>query len=453
MNPAAIPIDRSRPPAPRALEPFRFPPFEHRRISDGLELWTAVRREVPLVYLELLSPGGGLHDPPGRSGLAALTAGLMDEGAGGRDSTEIARAVERLGGYLHASADWDATSVSTSVLSRHLDAALGLAAEVATAPDFPLEEIERLRQRTLAEIERRRAQPSSVARVALHRAIFGDAAYGQPLVGTTESVEAATREEIVEFYERRIAVSGCHLIAVGDLDPERLAASAAAAFGGLARRPAEEAPVIEPLDRQRPRVVVVDRPGAAQTELRVGLPGIARDDPDYVAATVLNTLLGGKFMSRINLNLRERNGFTYGANSRFLARRRAGPFVISAAVGNEVAAAAAREIVGELRRIRERPVTPVELEDTRSYLLGVFPYTVQTLGGVAGRLDDLAVYGLPHDHYDRLPGRLASVTADQLLEVARRLIDPERLVIVAAGPGDPLADDLAALGEVRVESP
>jgi zinc protease len=197
---------------------------------------------------------------------------------------------------------------------------------------------------------------------------------------------------------------------------------------------------------------VVDRPGAAQTELRLGHAGVPRTHPDYIPLVMVNTLLGGKFTSRINMNLRERHGFTYGASSRFVARQGPGPFMVSAAVATESAGAAAREVLHELRRIREEPVEPGEIAETRSYMVGVFPYTMQTIGDIAKRLETLTVFGLPDDYYPRYLERLAALTREELLEAARRHLDPDRIAVVAVGPAEVVEPQLAGLGPVTVWS-
>ncbi len=195
-------------------------------------------------------------------------------------------------------------------------------------------------------------------------------------------------------------------------------------------------------------VIVVDRPDSAQTELRLGHVGVARTHPERARLTLLNALLGGKFTSRINLNLRERNGFTYGASTRFVDRRSPGPFVVSAAVATGVAGAATREVLGELERIRSEPVAAEELEETKSYLIGVFPYTLQTVGGLLGRLEELAIYGLPDDHFDRSIAQIEDAGEAKLLELARAHIRPAEMLIVAAGPAAELVPQMSPFGDV-----
>ncbi len=224
-----------------------------------------------------------------------------------------------------------------------------------------------------------------------------------------------------------------------------------AAFGSAPGAPAPALPAIRPAARRARTVHVVDRPGAAQTELRLGHPASRAATRTTSRWWCMNTLLGGKFTSRINLNLRERHGFTYGASSRFVPRRGPGPFLVGAAVATESTGAAAREVLTELRRIREELVEPEELEETRSYLAGIFPYTVQTIGDITKRLETLAVFELPDDYFDGYVERLTAVTREQVLEVAERHLDPERITIVAVGPAEELARQMEDLGPVEVK--
>lgn len=443
-------MEHSAPPRPGPVRPFRFPRFERRRLGGGLDLLAAPVRRTPLVHLILVAPRGAGSHSGRRAGLAALTASLLDEGTRRYDSRRLARAVERLGGYLSTSADWDATRISMHLLAEHLDAGLELLAEVATAPTFPEGEVERLRGRTLAEIRRRSAFPAVLTGQELARRLYGGSPYGAPLLGTERSVTALGRPAVVRFYERHVATRGATLVAVGDLDPDRLAGSAAAALAGFARAAAPEPLAIAPSEPAAVRVIVLDRPHAAQTELRLGHAGPPRTHPDHPSIVVLNSILGGKFISRLNLNLRERRGLTYGVSSQFAGRRGPGPFVVAAAVATESAGAAVRESIAELRRLRERLVEREEIDDAREYLLGVFPYTVQSLDGIGRRLEDLVVFALADDYYERLPDELRRVDRRQVREAARRHLHPERLTIVAVGPAERLRAQLAPFGHLRI---
>jgi zinc protease len=408
--------------------------------------------QASLVELALLLPAGGRFDPAGGAGLASMVSGLLDEGTQERSALEIASAVERLGGRLETGADWNVASVSVRLLDRYLEEGLRLLAEVATRPTFPDEEVERARRHRLTDLLRRRDQPGVVAGDRFHQLVYGDTVYGRPLVGLPSDIESVTRDDITGFFERHYRLEGALLIGAGALDPDRLAVLATEVLGAQPPGPPVAAPEIVPPAANRVQVQIVDRPGAAQTELRLGHAGVPRTHPDWTALGVLNTLLGGKFTSRLNLNLRERHGFTYGVSSRFVPRLGPGPFVINTAVANPGAGTAAREILAELELLRREPVAEEELRDTKSYVLGVFPYTLQTVDGVLYHLEQLAVYDLPDDYHapERFLERLDSVTREELLRVAQENLHPERAAIVAVGPAEELAPQLEGLGELEV---
>jgi zinc protease len=448
------PVDRSVSPPPREIRPFQFPPFLRTRLPNGLAVIAARMPNLPLVSLELIAPAGAQYDPAERSGIATLTSSVLDEGTALRSSLEIAATAERLGGYFTTGADWDVGYLTTGLLSSHRREGLELLAEVLTAPTFPLEEIDRLRRQRISEILRRRQDPSALADERFQREVFRGTAYAEPLQGTEESLARLDRDALLDFYRNHYGFAGSTLIAVGDFDPEELLRETEAVFGAT-RSPgsATARPEIRPTPPGGVSVHLVDRPGAAQTELRLGHVGVPRTDPDYVPLLVLNTLLGGKFTSRINLNLRERHGYTYGASSRFSTRQGPGPFTVTAAVETSAAAASTREVLHELRRVREALVEPEELEETVGYIVGVFPYSLQTVDDVGRRLDTLAVFDLPDDYYTHYLRKIAAVTREEIQEVALRHLDPERIVVVAVGPAEILEPQFEGVGPVTVWSP
>lgn len=446
-------IDRSRPPEPGEPHSFGFPTATRRRLPGGLEIVALPMDRVPLLYLGLLVPAGGVYEPEDLPGLASLTGELVDEGTRQRDATGIAVAVEQLGGRLSTGADWDVGYVSMLMLARNRRPGLDLLAELATEATFPLQEIERLRRETRTRLIQKRDRPASLADERLHRALYGEGPYGFPRQGTEASLERCSRERILELYEHNYRLSGATLVAVGDLDLDTLIRQAKTRLGAEDSQPPPQPRTVTPPPRTGVTVHLVDRPGAAQTELRVGHVGVERTHPDYVPLIVTNVILGGQFTSRINLNLRERNGYTYGATSRFKARLARGPFVVSTAVATDVAGPAAREILHEMRRLREEPPSEEELEDTKNYIGGVFAYTLQTIGGLAQRLETVATFGLEDDYYEAYPERVRAVTRQDVATVARRHLHPDRAAVVAVGPAETLRPQLEELGPVDVVSP
>ncbi|MCP4200682.1 MAG: insulinase family protein [bacterium] len=442
------PLDRSHPPAPEPARGFEFPACEHRRLSSGVAVLRLAVDGMPMIHLRLLLAAGGHHAPADSPGLPSLTAALLDEGTSRRTGTELAAEIERLGGYLATGTGWDSTVIETEVLEKDFETGMALLAEVAREPSFPDHEVGRVRRQLQAEVKRREAQPSSVAGMRFERSLYAGTVYDTPLIGTHDSLERLDRDAVVDFYSRHVTPAGATLVAVGNVTSERLIEQAEAAFAGWSGGPISR-PRIEAVAQQALRLEIVDRPGAAQTEIRVGHVGIDRAHPRYLEAAVLSCLLGGKFTSRLNLNLREQRGFTYGVRSSFGKRSGPAPFVISTALANEHVGEALDEIFGELGRLLDEAPRDEEVADTRDYLIGSFPYTVETLRGLAGRLSDLAVYDLPDDYYAKYPRALAAISGEQLLETARELLTPDRALVVCVGP----ATELQAQLEDRFEVP
>jgi len=444
-------LDRSRPPAPGKPRLFTFPEVERHRLPGGPEVLIARRPGLPMVALELIAPAGAERDPSGAAGLAWLTAELLDEGTRSSKAEEIAWRADRLGSSLSTGAGWHVGYASIQTLTPYLERGLELMAEVTTTASLPASELERLRREQETELIKRRDRPGLQATDRLHRVLYGDTPYGHPVQGTEESLEHLDRARVLDFYRRHYRAAGTALLAVGDLDAETLLPLAEKLLGGGESETVAPPPAIDALPRDGVTFHVVDRPGATQTEIRMGYAGLSRLDPDFVAFSVLNMTLGGKFTSRINLNLRERHGYTYGASSRQAIRRGPAPFSISSAVATESTGAAVREVLAEMERLRQEPVSAQELEESRDYLIGVFPYTLQSLDGVMRRIENLVIFGLPDDFYRRYPELLAEVDRETLLRMARRHLHPDRMAVVAAGPAEVLRPQFEELDLGPVE--
>lgn len=451
-------LDRGRPPVPGPSRSCSFPNFEVEELESGARLWSLDLQGCGLVTVVLLMPGGSELDTPERAGLASFTAGLRGAGTRNRDALDFAAAAEDLGTTISTSCGWENAAVGTTIGSEDVAAGLELVAEAAAEPAFLDEEVERRRRRRLAEIARRRSDPSAQARIAFARAVYGDTPYAYPAIGDRRTTEAIARNDIAGFHARALAAGSCHLIAVGDLGRGRVRRAIEETVEPRLRVHARcfdasvESLEPEPPSRSARRVVVVDRPGAAQTELRLGHSGVPRRHPDRVRLQVANSILGGKFMSRLNLTLREKHGYTYGVSSAFDFRRGPGPFVVATAVANEVAGAACRKTIEEVERICAEPPSAAELDDARNYMVGVFPYTLQTIQGLSSRLQTLAVFDLERDEYDRWPERVRATSHGDVLEVSRRHLFPEGLTIVAVGPADELLPQLEGLGTTEVQA-
>lgn len=421
-------------PTPRAPRPYRFPPFEKRALPSGIQLVVAPVSKLPVVTVLMVIEAGATTDPAGRDGLAQLTARLIPEGTARSTGTEFAERLERLGASVEAHADWDVGVARVTVLTEHLDEAMQLFGEMLRTPAFPEREVERLKAERLAELLQIRAEPGALADEMFARFAYEPASrYSRPAGGTVRDVKAITRDDVVRFYEARYRPAGMTLVAAGDVTADRIEWLARATFGDWAGAPDGVETTSDAPARQTRAVHIVGKGDAPQSELRIGHPGIPRNAPDYFPTVVMNAVLGGLFSSRINLNLREAHGYTYGAFSSFDWRRRAGPFTVDTAVKTGITDAAAREILNEINRMRTEEIRSDELSLATSYLDGVFPIRYETTDAIAAALGNLVIYRLPDDYFDRYRERVRAVTAGDVLAAARAHLHPDRMQIVAVG--------------------
>jgi predicted Zn-dependent peptidase len=404
-----------------------------RRLANGLRLVVVEQRELPLADFVLVVNAGTEADPAGREGLATMTAALLDEGTTTRSSLQIADQVSYLGVQLGAGAGWDASRMGLHTPVAQLDSALALMADVVVRPSFPVREFERLRRERLTGLLQLRDEAPEVADRAFARQLFGaEHPYGRPEGGTEASTRALTRADVQRFYATHWRPNNATLVVVGDVQADDVARRVERAFAGWqpAAVPAPAAPAA-PAARAA-AVYLVDKPDAPQTSVRIGLPGAARGTPDFFALRVLNTVLGGSFTSRLNQNLREAKGYTYGARSAFDLRRAVGPFVAEAEVTREKTDSALVEFMKELRAAADT-VPAAELEKAKRYLVLQLPARFETTGSIAGQLVPLVTYGMPLDFYNGFAARVAAVTQADVQRVARRYLDPARLTIVVVG--------------------
>jgi zinc protease len=451
LSTAAAP-DRSRRPPPGPLRPYHFPPIHRRELANGLGVVVAEVRSFPVVTVGLLLPSGALADPVGREGVASLTAGMLESGAGGRDAGELARAVDSLGLSLETWASWDVSEASFTALKARVDDGMGILADLVLRPTFPQAEVERLRAQRLTGLAQSRAEAGTLAGEVVGLYVFGPGSpFGRPMGGTASSVAALTRDDVAAFHEARYRPRGATLFAAGDISIDELAALAERHFGEWSGAPSSYSPGDVRAEHEHTRIVVADRPGSVQSALRIAHPAPTRSTPSYFPLTVMNTVLGGMFSSRINMNLRERLGYTYGAHSIFALRRTSGQFTVSTAVQTEVTAPSVAEVLRDMRELREAPVADAELADALSFLSGSFPLPMQTTEGLAGKLETLIVHGLPDDYFDHYRESMMAVGAGDVLAAARAHLWPDRAVVVVAGDGARVAPELEALGEGPVE--
>ena len=443
-------------PVPGPPREYHFPSFERSRLANGLTVLTVNLPGRPLLAAQLVLLGGAAIERPELAGVTALTGRALTEGTARLDAIEFIEAAERLGAELHADAGWDALNCGLEVPRSHFGPALGLLAEMALQPRFPQDEVARLREERLNDLLQARADPRRRSERVFPETIYDPASpYGRPLGGIEETVGTLDREAVVERHAATLDPAAASLVVAGDLaglDPLALAEQRFADWQPRSVATIETEARAHPYG---PRVVLVDRPGSPQSELRIGHLGLPRKTPDFHAVSVLNGVLGGTFGSRLNRLLREELGYTYGIHSSFDLRRAAGPFVVRSGVETEVTVPAIIETFNVLRGIRSAEVEPRELEIVRDYLVGVFPLRFEGAAPVAAALAGLAVFDLPDDELDRYRPQIAAVQAADVLAAARLHIRPDEASIVVVGDASrvevPLRD--AELGTLTVIAP
>jgi zinc protease len=436
---AAAPTVGSLPP----LDPPRPARFT---LSNGLEV-VAVRRTVaPIVAVTVMLRSGADTDPPEIAGLAASTTDMLDEGAGARDTLSLAEELERLGADLGVGCGRDGSQLSMQVPSAGLSPALAIVGDVLIRPRLAAEDWARVRGDRLTSVKQRRDQPEAVANVVGDRTLYGDAhPYGHPVDGFERTIETVTVEDIRRFHATYVRPNNACLVIAGDFDEAALPAELEAALGAWTAAPLPAGRPTTPLP-EAPRLVLVDRPGAPQSVVRMAGPGTDRLSPDRPALSMLNAILGGSFTSRLNFNLREQKGYTYGAGSGFSFLRRPGSFTARASVFTEVTAAAVTEFMNEMQGLRDQSITDEERTKARATLLDRVAEGLATSGGIAGTFGELGLYGLPLDEPHRFVAALERTTAADLERLARTYVDPARVSVVIVGDRAAIEPDLRAIG-------
>jgi zinc protease len=448
-----MPVDRSALPALGELPHFQFAPIEKRTLPSGLRVWTVEHRAVPLISVLVLVRRGAAADPRGQEGLAAIVGDLLDEGCGDLDALALHEALGRIGAQLDTEVGSDATLLGLTMLSRFAERGAALLAEMIRHPRLDPRDFERVRDLRLNRLVQIRDMPPALADRAFTELVYGEHPYGHLSIGSEGALRAMTPESITRFHAGAYVPANATVIAAGDGSHESLAALVEGLFGewtaGSGRAVEDSAALTKPAAPST-RVALLHKAGAAQSELRIGHMSVARNDPEYLHLLVLNMVLGGQFVSRINMNLREDKGYTYGVRTGFEARRGPGPFLLQASVQSDATADAIRESIGEISAIRgDRPVTRAELETGRAALTRGYPRNFETAEQLARAAAQMALHDLPEDYYTTFVPRVLAIDEQAVTEAAARHLDPSRLLTVVVGDRERIGASLEglALGE------
>src|SRR2546423_11800392 len=426
-------VDRTKPPELGPPPRVSLPPIVTRQLPNGLKFIIVEQHELPLADFVLVLGSGGTADPAGKGGVANLTAQMLREGTTTRKSLDIADQTSFLGISLFPQASWESLTLSLHTPTAQLDSALALFSDVALHPTFPANEFDRIKKNRLTELLQLRDQGPAIANIAFPAIVYGNAhPYGAPLIGTEASVTALTPADLQAYYQTNFKPNNSTLIIVGDVSPAQIEQKINSLFGGWQRGDVAQLNYGEPPKSSATTIYLIDKPGAAQSSFRIGAVGVPRSTQDYFALTVMNTSLGGSFTSRLNQNLREAKGYTYGAGSRFDMRRAAGPFTASAEIVSAKSDSALIEFMKELNNIRQT-VPPDELSRAKRYLQLQLPENFETTQQIAAVLVPVALYNLPLDYYNNYVQNIEAVPQAEDARVAQQYINPSSLAIVIVG--------------------
>jgi zinc protease len=445
--------DRSSPPKPGAPPALKLPPIQKQKLSNGLSVWVIEQHEVPLAQVNLIVKAGSGTDPAGKYGVGSMTAAMLDEGAGGKSALELADAIEFLGAQLSTTSTFDYSAVRLSTPVARLADALPLMADVVQRPSFPDAELERLRKERLTRLLQARDDPAAIIEIAFPRIVFGDKhRYGTAAGGGAAEVKALTLEDLKRFHTAYYRPEYSTLLVVGDVTAATVMPVLERTFGTWkgAGEAGVNAPIPVATQLTKRQIYIIDKPGAAQSQIRIGWVGVPRSTPDYPTIQVLNTVLGGSFTSRLNTNLRETHGYSYGAFSGFEERISPGAFSARAGVQTDKTAEALKEFFNELTGIL-KPVPGDELEKAKNYVALGFPAEFETTGDLAQKLEEQVVHSLPDEYFPTFIRSVVQVTGAGVEKAASRYVQPDKFAVVVVGDRKVIEDGIRALSLGPIE--
>jgi zinc protease len=437
-------------PRPLPARDVKFPPYQIRTLANGLQVIAVAHHEQPVVSLRLIIRAGGAQDPTDKSGVATLLASLLDQGTTTRDAEQIATSIDSIGGLIGTGAGSDLSFINAVVMKDSFAFGLDMVSDLARNPKFAPEELERQRQQILSGLKVGYEDPDYIAGMVFDRLVYGFHPYGRPDTGTPETIASITRDDLIAFHKAWFGANNAILAIVGDIAHEEAFAGAERAFGKWGKSEATPPKPTEPPPPTR-RVVVIDRPGAVQTEIRVGNIGLPRRHKDYLALDLAINILGGEGGNRLHRVLRSDRGLTYGASADVNALKDSGNIVADTDTRSEVTGEALRLIVDEFGRLQRQRVHEGELADAQAYLTGSFPLTIETPSAIALQVLNAVFYGLDLDDLQTYRERVNAITPDDIQRVAREYLRPDRLSIVLVGDASVFAKQLAGVGFEQFE--
>ncbi|MBL7191430.1 insulinase family protein [bacterium] len=439
------------PPASEELTPVILPDIQTKVLDNGLKIIVIPHNELPVAAFELMIKSGSLNDPLGKAGLASFTASLLRKGTETRSATEIAEEIDFIGGDLSAGSSWDRTYVTCQVLKRYFDIGLDLMSDIVLHPVFKEDEIERLCLQSISSYKMNLDDPGNLADENFASFLFGEHPFGFPSGGTDETIAAITRDEIVKFYESHYIPGNSMIVAAGDVEPAEVFKAVEAKFGDWKESGITKETLPELTDIEGYKILLVNKPDATQSQIRMGRFGVARSNPDVFPIILMNYIYGGGgFSSRLMKTVRSEMGLTYSIYSNFEMHLEPGAFEISTFTKNESVKDAITEILAQMHRMKADDVMVEELRDAQSYRTGSYPMRFETPAQIAEQVMAVELYELGDDYIETYRDKVQAVTVEQVRQAAEKYLDPDNLAIVVVGNKDEIYDQLAGFGEVQV---
>lgn len=444
-------LDRTKPPQLPPPQQLKVAPIQKFELSNGLKVYLMEKHEVPIVQLNVVVKTGSVNDPDNKTGIANMMMDILDEGAAGKSALQLADEIDYLGATISTGAGVHTSGIYLHSLLSKFEDALKNMENIILKPDFPQTELDRKKKDRLTSIMQAHDQPTAIANISFNKLLFGEKhPYGKSSIGNESSIKSFTSSDLKDFYGKYFFANNAFVVAVGDIRKEHLQKNLEAVFGKWAKGTVKEEKVSEPVQVEKRIVYLIDKPGAPQSVISIGRIGASRFTPDYNPLVVMNTILGGSFTSRLNNNLREEHGYTYGASSRFAFRPVHGSFVASSSVQTEVTDKALTEFFKELNGIRE-PIQNTELNRGKNLVALSYPGNFQSVTEIAGQIEELVNYNLPENYFNEYVGKMLNVNGSEVNNAAKKYIIPDNMIVVVVGDKAKIEAGIKALnlGEIK----
>jgi len=441
--------DRTKPPQLPPPQKLNLHAVQQFSLSNGLKVVLMEKHEAPLVQLNVITKMGSVNDPENKTGLAGLTMNMLTEGAAGKSSLELADAIDFLGARISANAGAHSSGVYLHTPLSKFDDALKIMSNILLRPDFPQKELDRKKKDRLTSLMQMHDQPTAIATAAFNKILFGkDHPYGK--MTSENEINGFSVDDMKSFYKKYSTANNSFVIVVGDVKKDELKKKLENIFGKWKKGDVKQVKINEPAQVANRIVYLIDKPGAAQSVINIGRIGTSRLSPDYNSIVVMNTLLGGSFTSRLNQNLREKHGYTYGASSRFMFRPAPGSFIASSSVQTEVTDKALTEFFNELNGIRE-PLTDADLNRARNLVALSYPGNFQSVSEIAGQLEEMVSYNLPSNYFGEFVSKILNVNDKEVNGAAKKYIVPDQMIVVVVGDKAKIEEGIKKLnlGELK----